>query len=577
MSLSGYKKKRSFNSTPEPTGGKGDGTHLVFVVQKHDATRLHYDFRLEMNGVLKSWAVPKGPSTDPSVKRLAMMVEDHPYDYKNFEGIIPKGNYGAGTVIVWDEGVYEPLEPAATKKENEKLLLKELKAGSVKIRMLGKKLKGEYALVRTKGGEENAWLLIKHRDKYATTTDITKKDKSGVSGKTLAKVEATSTNIYGQKTIEPGTTTKDKKTPAKKTAKKAAAKKAVKKKSAPVKKLPTKVTGAVRSAFPKTVAPMLATLVDKPFDEPGWLYEIKLDGYRCIALCNKGKVQLLSRNNKSFNEKFYPIHEALQNWGVNAVVDGEIAVLNNAGITNFGSLQNWRSQADGELLYYVFDLLWLDGYSLMKLPLNKRRELLQQLLPLQGPIRMSENFETNATDFLKAAGKMGLEGIIAKRADSLYTPGIRSNDWLKIKTHKRHEVVIGGYTQNAGSSKAFSSLLVGVFKRKKLVYTGKIGTGFSDKQQKEMLARFKPLIVSKPPFAEEPDINKPSRFRPNPPQASVTWLKPQLICEVSYAEITADGVMRHPSFEGMREDKKPSEVKEEKAIKTEKLVASKKR
>ncbi len=578
MSLTTYKKKRSFTSTPEPTAGKSKAGELIFVIQKHAATRLHYDFRLEMGGVLKSWAVPKGPSTDPSVRRLAMMVEDHPYDYKDFEGIIPKGNYGAGTVIVWDYGTYEPIQPVKNKAEAEKILLKELKAGSLKITLHGKKLKGEFALVHTRSGEDNAWLLIKHRDKYASEADITEKDRSAVTGKTLEKMSAAPENIYGSKKTQ---------TVASKKAQVSTPKKAQtpisKKPDAPASKKkaakePKKITaekgfsGTPRAPLPKKANPMLATLIDKPFDEEGWLYEIKWDGYRAMALCNGSKLELLSRNNKSFNEKFYSIYDAVKALGLQAVLDGEIVVLNGSGVSSFGALQNWRSEADGDLVYYVFDLPWLNGHDLTGLPLMQRRQILHQILPKDGPVRESRNFDASATELLEAAGKMGLEGIIAKKADSLYLPGDRGGDWLKIKNHKRHEVVIGGYTHNDDSPKHFSALLVGVFEGGKLQYTGKIGTGFSDKVQKEMMAKFKPLITDKVPFTALPDINKPSRFRPDPPHASATWLKPKLVCEVSYTEITEDGVMRHPSFEGMREDKAAKDVHPEKAVAAEKIV-----
>jgi bifunctional non-homologous end joining protein LigD len=570
MSLSKYKEKRSFNKTPEPEGGKASNEKLEFVIQKHAASRLHYDFRLEMNGVLKSWAVPKGPSTDPSVKRLAMMVEDHPYDYKNFEGIIPKGNYGAGTVIVWDHGTYEPLEKTAGKKESEKLLLKQLHQGSIKIKLKGKKLKGEFALVRTKrGDEENAWLLIKHRDDYATTNDITLKDKSVLSGKTIEKIAATSKNVYGEdEKAEMKTKKKTAPDPEKEIKKELKAAKPV---SSPGKARPD-LKGTPKAPFPSKVTPMLATLVDKPFDEPGWLYEIKWDGYRALAMCNKKSIELVSRNNKTFNEKFYPVYEAVKQWGINAVVDGEIAVLNDTGVSHFGSLQNWRSEADGELVYYVFDLLWLNGRDLRNLPLTRRRELLATLVPEEGIIRLSENFETSATEFIEAAKKIGLEGVIAKKADSIYIYGSRTLDWLKIKANQRQEVVIGGFTKNTGSSKTFSSLLVGVFEKGKLHYTGKIGTGFTVKLQQELKKKFEPLITDEIPFVEEPDVNKPSRFRPNPPKAAATWLRPELVCEVSYAEITADGVMRHPSFEGMREDKNAKDVKREIPEKTAEII-----
>ena len=554
MALTVYKKKRSFNKTPEPTGGKASGSGLRFVVQKHAASRLHYDFRLEMEGVLKSWAVPKGPSLNPGDKRLAMMVEDHPYDYRTFEGIIPEGNYGAGTVIVWDEGTYETLEPGS-KATQEKSLLQQLRTGSLKFKLNGNKLKGEFALVKLKNAENNAWLLIKHRDKYAKETDITKKDKSVISGKTLENVQKTTKNIWGS-------------SPKRKSASKKSRKQRVEKKK--------KLIEGKKAPFPKTFRPMLATLIDKPFDEPGWLYEIKWDGYRAVAMINKGKVNLISRNNKSFNEKFYPVVETLKKWDINAVIDGEVVVLNKKGIANFGALQNWRSEADGDLFYYVFDIMWLNGFSLKDLPLTKRKEILKETLPEENIIRLSESFNATATEFLESVAKLGMEGIMAKKEDSAYIEGDRTREWLKIKANKRHEVVIGGFTQNEGSAKTFSSLLVGAFDNGRLDYMGKIGTGFNDKTQKEIMAKMKKLVTAKVPFTETPDVEKPSRFRPNPPKAKVTWLKPQLVCEVSYTEITSDGVMRHPSFEGLRIDKKATEVKKEKEIPAKEAIAKEK-
>ncbi|WP_207423399.1 DNA ligase D [Desertivirga brevis] len=318
------------------------------------------------------------------------------------------------------------------------------------------------------------------------------------------------------------------------------------------------------SPFPETVMPMLATLTNKPFDDPDWFYEVKWDGYRALAYIKYGEVELRSRNNKSFNEKFYPIHTLLRSWKLNAILDGEILVLNKKGISDFSALQNWRSEADGELVFYVFDILYLEGKNLMALPLRHRLELLKQVLPTADDrVRISKIFEAKGTEFFEAAGKMGLEGIIAKRADSTYIPDFRSKDWLKIKVHQRQEVVIGGFTRNDGSSKLFSSLLLGVFENDKFQYVGKVGTGFSDKLQKQMMESFKPYITDNCPFVHEPDYNKPSRFRPNPPHATATWLKPELVCEVSFAEVTSDGVFRHPSFEGMREDKKAAEVRRE--------------
>ncbi|MEJ2881948.1 DNA ligase D [Pedobacter sp. GR22-6] len=555
MSLEKYNKKRDFTKTAEPKAGKPKPTgKLQFVIQKHDASRLHYDFRLEMDGVLKSWAVPKGPSTDPKTKRLAMMVEDHPFDYKSFEGIIPKGEYGGGTVIVWDEGTYEPIEKLKTKKAQEKHLLQQLEEGSLKIVLHGQKLKGEFALVKTHGMGENGWLLIKHKDDHAAVTDITKKDKSVLSEKTIEQMEKSSEKVWQhghEEAIAPA--------PAKQQV------------SAVIKKLLKKGT---KSKIPIGMKPMLATLVDKPFDDPDWRYEVKWDGYRALGFCLKnGDVQILSRNNKQFNDKFYPICEVLQSWKTDIVVDGEILVINDKGVSNFGDLQNWRSEADGELVYYVFDLIWYEGKDLTALPLSERQEILEAVLPQNDDrVRLSKVFKAKGTDFFKAAQKMGLEGIIAKRSDSTYSKNNRSKEWLKIKVSKRQEVVIAGFTKNADSPKAFSSLLLGVYEGSELQYVGKVGTGFNVQDQKEMMAQFKSLIIEKSPFATLPDVNKPSRFRPNPPKAKATWLKPELVCEVAFTEVTSDGVFRHPSFQGMRIDKKAKEVTREAAVEIKAIV-----
>ncbi|HKR05193.1 MAG TPA: DNA ligase D [Bacteroidia bacterium] len=576
MALTKYKEKRNFKESPEPAGGKPNSDQLRFVIQKHDASHLHYDFRLEMEGVLKSWAVPKGPSTDPEVKRLAMMVEDHPFDYRNFEGIIPSG-YGAGTVIVWDEGFYEPADSdGKDKNTQDKELRKGIHSGKLHFILHGKKLKGEYALVKTRGQGENSWLLFKIKDKYVSKKDITLKDKSVISKKTLAQVEKTTKNFYGAKRVKESSSKRKKETALNKRADvKAASSRNRKEKEAKEKSKNTEEysTKGKPAKFPAKLAPMLATLVDKPFDKEGWLYEIKWDGYRTIALCNKNKVELKSRNDKSFNEKFYPVYKAVQEWNINAVVDGEVVVLDENGKSNFGALQNWRSEADGDIYFYIFDLLWLKGKNLMQLPLSERREILKPMIPGNGIIRLSESFAVSGIEFFETTKKMGLEGIIAKKADSAYSPGIRSDEWLKIKASKRQEMVIGGYTINDDTSKSFSSLLLGVFEKGKLIYTGKVGTGFNDKQQKEMLKQFKPLISKTPPFTELPDINKPSRFRPNPPHAQAIWLKPELVCEVSFTEMTTDGIMRHPAFEAMRIDKKAKDVIKEKPMATKKITS----
>ncbi|MGE5316922.1 MAG: DNA ligase D, partial [Chloroflexota bacterium] len=329
---------------------------------------------------------------------------------------------------------------------------------------------------------------------------------------------------------------------------------------------------AVKAPFYASVQPMLATLVDKAFDKDDWVYEVKWDGYRAVALMNNGVVELKSRNNKSFNDKYYPVFEALIHWGVNAVVDGEIVVVNAKGSSSFNALQNWRSEADGELLYYLFDILWYNGYDVKGLPLTERKEILKSILPDDSIIKLSNDFETSGIEFLEMARKMGLEGIMAKKKTSTYQVGNRTKDWLKIKANKRQEVVIGGYTLNDDSRKPFSSLLVGVFDKGRFIYTGKIGTGWSNKTQVEMKRQFKPYIIDDSPFQTKPDINKPSRFRPDPPHATATWMEPVLVCEVSFTELTPDGIMRHPSFEGMRSDKKATDVVLEKETNAKEIV-----
>ncbi len=604
--LGKYIEKRNFNETLEPKGGKADNEKLRFVIQKHDASRLHYDFRLEMEGVLKSWAVPKGPSTDPKVKRLAMMVEDHPYDYRDFEGIIPSG-YGAGTVIVWDEGFYEPIDVGSKDKiVLTKNLMAGLKKGKIDIKMYGKKVQGEFSLIKVHGRGEKGWLLFKVKDDFASTDDITLKDKSVISNKTLAQIEKTSTNIYGSKKPKEPALAKLEKAQLKLKSKKsgevtlkiktlnAGAKKASIKKTATEKNASKKINDkkiktslkqtlkkkppeidissilkkAKNLKIPIKVSPMLATLVDVPFDYKGWIYEIKWDGYRALGFTNKGTADVKSRNDKSFSDKFYPVKDALKKWNINSIVDGEIVVVDENGIPDFGDLQNWRSEADGELLYYIFDLLWYEGKDTTSLPLLERKQILKKILPAEGVLRYSENFEQSGTEFFEAAKQMGLEGIIAKQADSKYRAGARSDDWLKIKANKRQEVVIGGYTINDDTSKPFSALLAGVYDNGKLNYIGKIGTGFSVKTQKEMLAQFKPLITSKTPFTTQPDIKNPSGFRRDPPHATAVWLKPSLVCEVAFTEMTSDNIMRHPSFQGMRTDKNSSDVNLDKEIKT---------
>lgn len=511
MSLVEYKKKRSFSKTPEPEGkqSKPSGGHLIFVVQKHHASSLHYDFRLELNGTLKSWAVPKGPSLNPADKRLAMLVEDHPFDYKDFEGIIPKSNYGAGTVIIWDHGTYEPAENSGIKREQEKMLLKGFSGGSLRIILKGKKIKGEYALVQSKSREDNAWLLIKKTDQHSGTTDITLKDKSVVSDKTLEQVKNNKQSKLWITKRTPDSKIKNvaSESPAKKPSTKTSRNIKVnlpetdeKDYAGIIKQIMVSLKGKKKTDFPVDLKPMLATLTCNPFDDPEWIYEVKWDGYRALAYLNKGQVELRSRNNNGFNEKFYPVYNALKSWPVKAVVDGELVVINHQGHSRFSDIQNWRSEADGELVFYVFDILWLNGISLINQPLIERRDILRQIVPSLGIIKMSENFETSCRDFLAAAQKIGLEGIIAKKADSVYVPDNRTKFWLKIKTEQRHEAVIAGYTLNKHSPKKFSALILGMYENNRLTFLGLAGTGFTDKIQTEIRKKLKPFITDVCPF-----------------------------------------------------------------------------
>ena len=565
MGLAKYKEKRWFNQTPEPEGGKAKGGELRFVIQKHDASHLHYDFRLEMEGVLKSWAVPKGPSTDPEVKRLAMMVEDHPYDYRSFEGIIPEGNYGAGTVIVWDEGTYVSgnEDIAADKKSQEKDLLKQLHSGKIKFILKGKKLKGEFALVKAHGRGENGWLLMKLEDKYASTADITEKDKSVVSNKTIEKIAATSGNVWHSNKVAAKKTT-TKKSAVKKSAPVKTATKSAKKKveedievigDASVNELLEK---GKKQVFPHDLKPMLATRVEEAFDNKDWLYEIKWDGYRALAYMQKGKAELRSRNNLSFTQKFSAIAQALQEeWKGDAILDGEIVAVNDDGLPDFQSLQSFlKNGRSAKLAFYVFDILWYNGKDLTALPLIERKTILQNLVPESDVIIFSDHIIGDGKAFFKIALKKGLEGVMAKDMQSEYYIDHRSKSWLKIKNTQKLEAIICGFTEPRKSRKHFGAIILGKYNGSKLEYIGHSGSGFTEKTLKDVYQKLQPLIIKKAPFDTAPKTNMP-----------VTWVKPQLVCEVTYTEWTQDRLLRHPIFLGLREDKTAATEKNEKVLK----------
>src|SRR5258706_8016771 len=381
MSLHDYRKKRNFNDTPEPKGvvEKASGA-LTFVVQKHQASSLHYDFRLELNGVLKSWAVPKGPSLNPQDKHLAVMVEDHPIEYAKFEGIIPKGNYGAGTVMVWDKGVYSPIA-FVDRTKAEIIIQEQLEKGHITFVMLGEKLKGEFALVKTHGEDEKAWLVIKKNDEYASKKDILTQDHSVLSKRSMDQIrnqaEKKEEIWYG------------------------------KPKSLNIKNVP-------KGIMPNNVKPMLAVSTDEPFDGKDWLFEVKYDGFRAIAEKKRGEVELYSRNKISFNEKFQPIIMSLQKFPGEVVLDGEVVVVDSSGNPHFQWLQDYPSEKKGELLYYVFDILFYEGHDLTPLPLKRRKEILKEILPPLSHIMYADHIEGNGIAVFNQMQKLGIEGIMAK-------------------------------------------------------------------------------------------------------------------------------------------------------------------
>jgi bifunctional non-homologous end joining protein LigD len=519
MSLSKYNQKRDFKQTREPKGKiEKSASELIFVVQKHAASHLHYDFRLEMDGVLKSWAVPKGPSMDPEVKRLAMMVEDHPYSYKDFEGTIPEGNYGAGNVIVWDNGTYTSDEKTAS---DEKKLLSDLAKGHLSFILKGKKLKGEFSLVKLHGKQENAWLLIKKNDKYASEEDILEKNKSVISKRSLEQLVEKSEKL---------TSKSEEKTTEKKT---------VKKKSNP------------KADIAEFLKPMLASVSEKPFDDDEWIFENKYDGYRTIAVINPQQVDLFSRNELSFNANFKPIAEELKQIDHTVVLDGEIVVENDAGRADFQLLQNYMKTGIGNLKYYVFDLLNLDGNLITELSLWERKELLKILFnkyPFSN-VSYSEHTVGDGIKQFEKAVKNKTEGIIAKRADSTYTINRRSTNWLKIKTANEEEAIIIGITEPRNSRKYFGALLLGQYDGKKLQYIGKCGTGFTESTLKDLYTKLKPLFTAKSPLDEKIPIRD-----------KIQWVNPKVVCQVKFSEWTQDQHLRHPVYLGIRIDKKAEEV-----------------
>ncbi|HEY3861840.1 MAG TPA: non-homologous end-joining DNA ligase [Verrucomicrobiae bacterium] len=520
MALVQYNRKRDFSKTKEPKG-KADSSRLHrFVIQKHAASRLHYDFRLEMAGTLKSWAVPKGIPYKKGERRLAVEVEDHPVSYIDFEGTIPKGQYGGGTVMVWDYGHYEP-----SNEHPEK----DLSAGKLHFVLHGEKLKGEWYLVRLH--DEKNWLLIRSHDDMRP---VSKKldDTSARSGRTMKAIGENGA-VWNSNHNQP---------PARRTDSKA--------------------------RLPAFIEPMKARLAAKP-PEGKWIYEIKFDGFRALAFKSGDSTKLLSRNDKDFGKRFPDVLEAVKSLALNdAILDGEIVALDAKGRSSFQLLQAYDlGEEKPAILYYVFDLLHLSGQNLRNRPLAERKELLRTALA--GAPKMicySASLEGDVNKLLKQAARLGLEGLIGKRADSIYEPGRRSGAWIKLKLHHEQEMVIGGFTDPEGSRQHFGSLLIGCYEGKRLLCAGKVGAGFDDALLRSLAARFKSLAATACPFKNLPD-KRAGRYGAGITPSEMRrchWLKPVLVCQVKYTEWTRDEKLRHPVFLGLRDDKAAAEVVREK-------------
>lgn len=537
--LSEYKKKRRFELTPEPEGGKKKSrSGNLYVIQKHAASRLHYDFRLELDGVLKSWAVPRGPSLDTSDKRLAVEVEDHPVSYGSFEGTIPEGNYGAGTVMLWDRGTWEPLKDPR----------KGLRDGRLEFRLHGEKLGGEWALVRMAGRadeDRNNWLLIKMKDDHSERGGKSVIDEyplSAASGRTMKEIAAAGGKVWQSDRSKRARASRKKVKPAG---------------HGPGSDLPdpAALSGARKSKLPEEISPELATLVAGPPSGDDWLHEVKFDGYRLIAILAGGKVRILTRNGKDWTAKFGGIAGALEALPVKeAVLDGEAVVLDKDGISDFQALQNaLKGSRKNALHFFVFDILYCNGFSLTRVPLIDRKTFLQRILGFleSDMIRYSDHILGKGAAVFEDACKMSLEGIVSKRAASTYTQR-RTRDWLKVKCHKRQEFVIGGYKLSTKASRAgFRSLLLGYYDDGDLVYSGGVGTGFDSKSLKSIRKDLDAIQQKDSPFV-------------NPPAGAdargVRWVRPELVAEVEFTEWTDENLLRHPSFKGLREDKPAREI-----------------
>jgi len=565
VGLKKYKAKRDFSKTAEPKGGKPLPKQVRgasrFVIQKHDARRLHYDFRLQMEGVLKSWALPKGLPWHQGEKHLAVEVEDHPIEYETFEGIIPEGQYGGGTVMVWDRGAYcvygeQPL--------------KSLREGKLHLVLAGKKAQGEWTLVRIRGrdGEKNQWLILKTGGS-AKPPSKKLEDQSVKTGRTMKQ-------IANERDAEWQSNREEKDTSARSTLK-ARIKAVLKKKDLEhgVGKnetvgQATRLLKGLPSVKPQFIEPMKARLVDEPPKHGDWLYELKFDGIRAMAIKSDRKVSLISRNGNKLDARFPEIVEAVKNLPVREyVIDGEVVALDEDGRSSFQLLQGLEMEGrKAPLRFYVFDLLQLDGKSLLGLPLEQRKQVLAKICENVGdPIRYSGEISGDVKSLLAEVKRRGLEGLIGKQRNSVYEPGRRSGTWIKLKCVNEQEFVIGGYTPPAGSRKYFGAILVGYYEIGKLRFAGKVGSGFTEKSLSMLHKKFREEEHDDCPFVDLPSKQGGEWVQGITPSMmkKMHWVNPKFVAEIKFAEWTRDQKLRQPVFLGMREDKAATEVKREAA------------
>jgi bifunctional non-homologous end joining protein LigD len=517
--LAKYRAKRNFSRTKEPRGSlshvKSKSTGGSYVIQKHDATRLHYDLRLELDGVMLSWAVTRGPSLVPGDKRLAIHVEDHPIEYNKFEGTIAEGEYGGGTVMIWDRGTWTPEQDPH----------RGMQKGHLDFELYGEKLKGRWHLVRMRkrpGERQEPWLLIKSNDKYARKKfdrDILEqKDRSVATGRTMSQIAGDKKKVWQSNRAKS--------------------------------RAPRTVTPS-----PKSALKAMPRLPEKVPDSRAWSYEIKFDGYRIQARLAGGEVVLKTRTGLDWTDKFPTIAGACgQLASHDVILDGEIVSANERGISDFSGLQDdLKSGRYDRMVYYVFDLLYLDGANLTSEPLSARRKALETLirkLPKRGVIRFSESFEDGGPALLERACKMGLEGILSKLRDAPYHSG-RSGDWVKTKCSNNQEFVVAGYEPSEKKRRAIRSLLLGYYEKHKLRYAGRVGTGWNESKERDLMQRLEPLAADKAPFGEIP---------PEERHRNVRWVQPKLVVEIDFRGWTRDALLRQASFQGVREDKPATQV-----------------